>query len=352
MAIGLNSHTDGISGAIQVAGNDVVPFNTSGLLTPQITTLTASVASNALTVNLASTNLTFKSTTVGGTPTTIATGNLSLTVPNGSMLGMQAATSARLAILALNNAGTVQLGITNIGTVNTPNLDETSLISTYSVSTAAVVTASIAVTTGIMTVTSVTSGTLAVGQMITGSSITQGLAFITALGTGTGGTGTYQTNWLTAISSETITTTSGYGVYSSSTLTNVAYRVVGFIDITEATSGVWATAPTNIQGIGGQALAALSSIGYGQTWQNVTASRAFNTTYYNTTGKPITVNVMGSTTTSAIITLTINDIVLSGGGSPSASVSEGVFGIVPPGGSYISTMTGGTPTLAAWSELR
>ena len=46
-------------------------------------------------------------------------------------------------------------------------------------------------------------------------------------------------------------------------------------------------------GIGGQALAALSSIGYGQTWQNVTASRVAGTNYTNTTGRPITVAVNG-----------------------------------------------------------
>lgn len=32
-------------------------------------------------------------------------------------------------------------------------------------------------------------------------------------------------------------------------------------------------------------------VGQGQSWQNVTASRALGTTYTNTTGKPILVNV-------------------------------------------------------------
>ena len=69
---------------------------------------------------------------------------------------------------------------------------------------AAVVTASIAVTTGVMTVSAVTSGTLAVGQMLTGSGVPAGTR-ITALGTGSGGTGTYQTSTTVAVSSTSIT---------------------------------------------------------------------------------------------------------------------------------------------------
>jgi hypothetical protein len=68
-------------------------------------------------------------------------------------------------------------------------------------SPAAVVTASITTTT--MTVTAVTSGTLAVGQVLLGSGIQAG-TIITALGTGTGGTGTYTINQPQTVASETI----------------------------------------------------------------------------------------------------------------------------------------------------
>lgn len=47
-------------------------------------------------------------------------------------------------------------------------------------------------------------------------------------------------------------------IYSSSVLSSVPYRVVGFIDITCATAGVWTANPTYIQGAGGQALTALT----------------------------------------------------------------------------------------------
>lgn len=65
----------------------------------------------------------------------------------------------------------------------------------------AVVTASISGTT--MTVTAVTSGTLAVGQPITGTGVTAGTV-ITALGTGTGGTGTYTVSVSQTAASTTI----------------------------------------------------------------------------------------------------------------------------------------------------
>jgi hypothetical protein len=66
-----------------------------------------------------------------------------------------------------------------------------------------------------MTVSAVSSGTIAVGQAISGSGVTAS-TLITALGTGTGGTGTYtvsasQTVSSTAITSTTIGVTIGAG---------------------------------------------------------------------------------------------------------------------------------------------
>ena len=65
----------------------------------------------------------------------------------------------------------------------------------------AVVTAAISATT--MTVSAVSSGTLAVGQVISGTGVTAGTT-ITALGTGTGGTGTYTVSVSQTASSTTI----------------------------------------------------------------------------------------------------------------------------------------------------
>jgi hypothetical protein len=74
-------------------------------------------------------------------------------------------------------------------------------------------------------------------------------------------------------------------VYSTTGRSNVPFRVVGFIQSTQATAGTWNTAPSTIQGAGGNAVAAAGTVGYGQIWQDV--GRATNVTYYNTTGKPI-----------------------------------------------------------------
>jgi hypothetical protein len=69
---------------------------------------------------------------------------------------------------------------------------------------ASVVTGSIGGTT--LTVSAVTSGTLAVGQVIYGTSIASGTV-ITALGSGTGGTGTYTINNAQSVSSTTVSAT-------------------------------------------------------------------------------------------------------------------------------------------------
>lgn len=140
--------------------------------------------------------------------------------------------------------------------------------------------------------------------------------------------------------------------YSNTLRSNVPYKVVGYIESTQATAGAWATAPSTIQGKGGQAFAAMSSLGYGQTWQDLTVSRALATTYYNTTGKPISVHAFcttgGSGSTSV---MTIDGEALSG--QAQATAAAGMFGawIVPPMASYsLAVTTGGT--LTSWHELR
>ncbi len=62
----------------------------------------------------------------------------------------------------------------------------------------------IAVTTGILTISGSPTGTWAVGQIVSGTGVPAGTR-ITALGTGTGGAGTYQTNITTAVSSTAVT---------------------------------------------------------------------------------------------------------------------------------------------------
>lgn len=156
----------------------------------------------------------------------------------------------------------------------------------------------------------------------------------------------------TLISPTTISTgaTSPSTIYSASTVAaNSPFRLVGYINITEATAGTWATAPSLVQGQGGQALSTLQSLGYGQTWQ--TPARALATSYYNTTSRPIMISVSATSTSGSNLVISIN-------GSTAAASANGVgntittVAIVPPSGSYVANVSAGTPTLEFWTELR
>lgn len=240
----------------------------------QIQPISASVAANALTISASDLSLQFRSTTLGsGAVTTVSGTPSNLVISSGSTLGTTSAVQSDIAVLAINNAGTIELAAVNIA--GGTNLDETGLIST----------------------------------------------------TAEGGAG--------AADSATV-------IYSTTARTNVAYRVIGIIRSTQATAGTWATAPSLIQGAGGNAVTSMQSLGYGQTWQDVTGSRAQGTTYYNTTGKPILVSVYG--TFSSTPTITVGGVVAAQTNSTSQ-----MSAIVPSGASYVLSAGG---TLARWSELR
>ena len=284
-AIGSATATTQTNGdnSTKVATTAFVSSALSAVAAPkQIQAISASVASNALTISASSLSLDFRSTTLGsGVVTTVAGTPTNLVVPSSATLGTINAQQSDIVVLALNNAGTIELAVVNIA--GAVDLSETGLISTVAISASA-------------TVVNV--------------------------------------------------------VYSTTARTSVAYRVIGIIRSTQATAGTWATAPSLIQGQGGQALSAMSSLGYGQTWQNVAGSRAIGTTYYNTTGKPITVVVTAAASASLSGTLTINGIAVSfcqhtpsagGGVSP-------LTGIVPPDGSY--SASGTNFSMGTWAELR
>jgi hypothetical protein len=135
-------------------------------------------------------------------------------------------------------------------------------------------------------------------------------------------------------------------IYSASARTSVAFRVIGYVESTQATAGTWATSPSTVQGYGGQAMAAWSSLGYGQTWQTVTGSRVDGTTYYNTTGKPIDVGIFS--TGASATTLTVGGVIASSSQGTTYAESN-LSAIVPPGASYVSSGVSGT---VVWAELR
>jgi len=91
------------------------------------------------------------------------------------------------------------------------------------------------------------------------------------------------------------------------------------------------------------------SVGVGQTWQDVKATRAFNTDYTNSTGKPIMVSAC---TTNSSQNVGFNVIV---GGVTiytdpgTASVSNGCTFLVPNGAIYRINCA---RNLGTWAELR
>ena len=55
---------------------------------------------------------------------------------------------------------------------------------------------------------------------------------------------------------------------------------------------------------------AVVPVGVGQTWQNVLSSRAFGTTYTNSTGRPIMVSVSASTLNTASWLVTVAGVTI------------------------------------------
>lgn len=152
----------------------------------QVFSVEAAVATNALTIRLNPTPVTFRNSTAnnGVSVTRTVAVQISMTVSSGSTLGTGSGIPSRLQIIAIDNAGTVELAINNVA--GGLNLNETGVVST----------------------------------------------------TAEGGAGGAD---------------SAAVVYSTTARSNVPYRVVGYLDITEATAGTWATAPTLVQGAGGRA---------------------------------------------------------------------------------------------------
>jgi hypothetical protein len=104
------------------------------------------------------------------------------------------------------------------------------------------------------------------------------------------------------------------------------------------------------------AVATGGSIGVGQTWQNVSATRAAGTTYTNTTGKPILVNVSLQSYETAgdfSSSITVGGVVISSGftgGQYTGHASKSVSFIVPATAVYQVNIVGGT--FLVWAELR
>jgi hypothetical protein len=156
-------------------------------------------------------------------------------VISGTTLTVTAITNGTIAInQSLFGVGVTQATvITTLGTgtggVGTYTVNQSQTVASTQMNSAtvgAVVTGAISGTT--LTVSAVTSGTLTVGQTIQGSTVTA-QTIITALGTGTGGAGTYTVN-----NSQTVTSRTLYGLnWSVLPSTDGAFTSATSVDIVD-----------------------------------------------------------------------------------------------------------------------
>lgn len=176
------------------ATSTVVYAKVNQIITDKIQPITASVGSNALTVTVNPTSMDFRSATLssGTVNTRILSSASSLVVPSGATLGSTSAVQTRLAVLLIDNLGTLEVAVIN--PLNGYSLDETGLITTV------------------------------------------------ALSTGSDSAGVF---------------------YSTTSRANVPYRLAGYIEYTQATSGTYATSPSLIQGAGGESLSKVTFNAFG-----------------------------------------------------------------------------------------
>lgn len=209
----------------------------------QIESISASVGSSALTISAGALNLSFRSTTLGsGTVTKVAGTPSALVISSGSTLGTTSGVQSDIVVLAINNAGTIELAAVNL--VGGNDLSETGLIST----------------------------------------------------TAEGGAG--------AADSASV-------IYSTTARTNVAYRVLGILRSTQATAGTWATAPSLIQGAGGNAYVAVDRQGMVKLNSGTVSSAAtldiVMTSYTGFVNKLLVFNLLPVTDGVALILRTSTD---------------------------------------------
>lgn len=262
--------TTAASWSFAFEGSSNIPYK-------QIPTITATVATNILTLGLNPCSLDFRSSTAssGATTTRNVTAAISMTVSNGSTLGTVSAVASKLAVLAIDNAGTVELAVVNANDYGL--LDERVLIST----------------------------------------------------TAEGGTGTAD---------------SGTVIYSTTARTSVPFRIVGYVESTQATAGAYVTAPSNIAGMGGSIVPQPTPvITSGTALATNTSAVAYDFTALPSWVKKITVMFAGvSVSASSIIQVQL------GTGSTSYTTS-GYLG----GGWYSNTtnavVTTGIPVIASGS---
>ena len=102
--------------------------------------------------------------------------------------------------------------------------------------------------------------------------------------------------------------------------------------------------------------AAAQGIGVSQTWQNVLGSRSLNTSYTNSTGKPIMVSIFyTSSGTSNNLTAIVGGVTVAGMvfslGFGTLATGDS-FGFIVPDGTTYQVNSSAAPIINNWAELR
>lgn len=121
-------------------------------------------------------------------------------------------------------------------------------------------------------------------------------------------------------------------------------RVATQAEVNSGADGVTSVTPKTLAGI---------ALGVAQTWKNVTASRAGNTTYTNTTSRPIQLSILGRTNasgTGSSYSFLVNDVVVMNDAT-SAHFSTVLINVVVPAGATYRFVLGANTIIYSWAEL-
>ena len=155
--------------------------------------------------------------------------------------------------------------------------------------------------------------------------------------------------------------TNGFEVLDDTHVVNTSGTQTGLLG--DQATATWETGTGTIESLVSPAKVAASAtevvgdyaLGVGQTWQNMTSSRGYNTTYQNTTGRPICVNVTGQPNTGSTIILDVspNSNMSSSiqlGGQKDVNGQTSISAIIPNNQYY--ELSANNAALTIWAELR
>ncbi len=137
------------------------------------------------------------------------------------------------------------------------------------------------------------------------------------------------------------------GVYQVTAITGttIQYTITtqSALTLTPTVSSATVIGQTAVNGVVG-------GLGVGQTWQNVTGSRALSTNYVNSTGKPKLVCIELGCTATTVHTILIDSITLTSHAVTNAGVAGQLYTFIVPNGSAYQAQNSAS-ALLRWNEL-